>query len=69
MNLAIFLFCSHAHVVMHGKAQAAALQQDRAMEFLQGSYEQYSTLCSQISLMESFLNVTKIYSVMRQEEK
>ncbi|KAH7840356.1 hypothetical protein Vadar_015875 [Vaccinium darrowii] len=49
----------------HGKAQA----QDRAMEFLQGLHSRYSPLRSQILLMEPFPSVTKIYSLVRQEEK
>ena len=48
----------------HGKALATYLQQDRAMEFLQGIHERYSVLRSQILLMDPFLNVTKIYSLV-----
>ncbi|XP_058213868.1 uncharacterized protein LOC131325566 [Rhododendron vialii] len=53
----------------HGKANAALHQQDRAMEFLQGLHERYSSLRSQILLMEPFPSAAKIYALVRQEEK
>jgi hypothetical protein len=53
----------------HGKAIADQLQQDRAMEFLQGLHERYGALRSQILLMEPFPSTTRIYSLVRQEEK
>ncbi|KAG5526144.1 hypothetical protein RHGRI_032430 [Rhododendron griersonianum] len=53
----------------HGKANAALQQQDRGMEFLQGLHGHYSGLRSQILLMDPFPNTTKIYALVRQEEK
>ncbi|XP_059433814.1 uncharacterized protein LOC132166964 isoform X2 [Corylus avellana] len=53
----------------HGRTTAEKLQQDRAMEFLQGLHERYAALRSQILLMEPFPSTTKIYSLVRQEEK
>ncbi|KAG5555727.1 hypothetical protein RHGRI_006390 [Rhododendron griersonianum] len=53
----------------HGKAYAALQQQDCGMEFLQGLHGRYSGLQSQILLMDPFPNATKIYALVRQEEK
>lgn len=52
-----------------GSATTSRLQQDRAMEFLQGLHERFQAIRSQILLMDPFPNVTKIYSLVRQEEK
>ncbi|KAF9622367.1 hypothetical protein IFM89_031170 [Coptis chinensis] len=52
-----------------GKALSDRLHQDRAMEFLQGLHDRFSALRSQILLMDQFPNATKIYSLIRQEEK
>ncbi|KAJ8641114.1 hypothetical protein MRB53_017808 [Persea americana] len=53
----------------HGKASAIQQEQDRAMEFLQGLHDRFSALRSQILLMDPFPNATKIYALVRQEEK
>ncbi|TXG65147.1 hypothetical protein EZV62_006422 [Acer yangbiense] len=39
------------------------------MEFLQGLHDRFSAIRSQILLMEPFPTATKIYSLVRQEEK
>ncbi|KAF7151467.1 hypothetical protein RHSIM_Rhsim02G0167500 [Rhododendron simsii] len=51
------------------ETNAALQQQDRGMEFLQGLHGRYSGLRSQILLMDPFPNATKIYALVRQEEK
>ncbi|KAJ6814428.1 uncharacterized protein M6B38_140055 [Iris pallida] len=53
----------------HGSAIAARLQEDRAMEFLQGLHDRFSAIRSQILLMEPFPSVAKIHNLVRQEEK
>ncbi|KAF7143763.1 hypothetical protein RHSIM_Rhsim05G0166600 [Rhododendron simsii] len=52
-----------------GKFFSERLQQYRAMEFLQGLHDRFGPLRSQILLMEPLPNATKIYSLVRQEEK
>ncbi|KAF7131949.1 hypothetical protein RHSIM_Rhsim09G0112600 [Rhododendron simsii] len=52
-----------------GKFFSERLQQDRAMEFLQGLHDRFGPLRSQILLMEPLPNAAKIYSLVRQEEK
>ncbi|XP_059635767.1 uncharacterized protein LOC132277946 [Cornus florida] len=47
----------------------ATQQQDRAMEFLQGLHDRYSALRSQVLLMDPFPDATKIYALVRKEEK
>ncbi|TXG70440.1 hypothetical protein EZV62_005375 [Acer yangbiense] len=45
------------------------VQEDRAMEFLQGLHDRFSAIRSQVLLMDPFPSVAKIYSLVRQEEK
>ena len=52
-----------------GKFAAERIQQDQAMEFLQGLHDRFSTIRSQILLMDPLPNSTKMYSLVRQEEK
>ncbi|XP_059636064.1 uncharacterized protein LOC132278280 [Cornus florida] len=52
-----------------GKGFSDRLQQDRAIEFLQGLHDRFTTILSQILLMEPFPSATKMYSLVRQEEK
>ena len=53
----------------HGHEAATWVQEDQAMEFLQGLYDRFSAIRSQILLMDPFPSVTRIYSLVRQEEK
>ncbi|KAJ9551410.1 hypothetical protein OSB04_015455 [Centaurea solstitialis] len=53
----------------NGKLQIEKLNQDHAMEFLQGIHDRFSTIRSQILLMDPFPSITRIYSLLRQEEK
>jgi hypothetical protein len=45
------------------------LNQDRAMEFLQGVHDRFSAVCSQILLMDPFPTIQRIYNIVRREEK
>ncbi|KAI9186546.1 hypothetical protein LWI28_018400 [Acer negundo] len=53
----------------HGHTVVTRVQEDRAMEFLQGLHDRFSAICSQILLMDPFSSVARIYSLIRQEEK
>lgn len=53
----------------HGKTSEMQQRQDRAIEFLQGRYGRYSAIHIQILLMDPFLSPTRIYVLVRQEEK
>ncbi|RWR85571.1 hypothetical protein CKAN_01444200 [Cinnamomum micranthum f. kanehirae] len=51
------------------KSASELIQQDRVMQFLQGLHESFSTLRSNILLIEPFPSVNKVYSLVSQEEK
>ncbi|KAL5704940.1 hypothetical protein ACHQM5_023296 [Ranunculus cassubicifolius] len=53
----------------HGSAISTQIQEDRAMEFLQGLHDRFSSIRSQILLMDPFPSVAKIHNMVRQEEK
>ncbi|KAL5714268.1 hypothetical protein ACHQM5_016252 [Ranunculus cassubicifolius] len=53
----------------NGKAVADSLQQDMAMEFLQGLNDRFAAIRSQVLLIEPLPTVNKMYSLIRQEEQ
>ncbi|KAK0596272.1 hypothetical protein LWI29_014234 [Acer saccharum] len=53
----------------NAKSNIDQQHQDRAMEFLQGPHDRFSTIRSQILLMEPFPSIQRIYNMVRQEEK
>ncbi|KAI9165064.1 hypothetical protein LWI28_006873 [Acer negundo] len=53
----------------NAKSNIDQQHQDRAMEFLQGLHDRFSTIRSQILLMEPFPSIQRIYNMVRQEEK
>ncbi|XP_026431481.1 uncharacterized protein LOC113328659 [Papaver somniferum] len=52
-----------------GKSYVENHNQDRSMEFLQGLHDRFSSLRSQILLMEPMPSPAKIYNHVRQEEE
>ncbi|XP_026434576.1 uncharacterized protein LOC113332116 [Papaver somniferum] len=56
--------CIHSN----GKSMVSKLHKDRVMEFLQGFHDRFSSIRSQILLMDPFHAIVKIYSLVRKEE-
>ncbi|KAI5404977.1 hypothetical protein KIW84_051944 [Lathyrus oleraceus] len=62
---------AHVNPCIYGNAKSILDQQnqDRAMEFLQGVHDHFSTVHSQILIIDPFLSIQRIYNLVRQEEK